>query len=222
MLNLKGIEAKILNLLELKKGWNYGEGEEIRKENAYIAIAIVRKIDDEYIEGINVTPTDYGEVNLDFNLKNGDTISVFIDYEQNEVTSYVETQDDIRDFKVVKIEGVAKHIQEEIVKCKINAIAKENTDIKEMLEKCLKYIQDLYTNQSFMERKISPPQKFSYLRIEKEKLNGGYRSLTPSALQIKTGEYADMSKLTKAHTIALATHVFSGPLTKTCYRMPLR
>ena len=222
MLNLKEIEAKILNLLELKKGWNYGEGEEIRKENAYIAIAIVRKIDDEYIEGINVTPTDYGEVNLDFNLKNGDTISVFIDYEQNEVTSYVETQDDIRDFKVVKIEGVAKHIQEEIVKCKINAIAKENTDIMEMLEKCLKYIQDLYTNQSFMERKISPPQKFSYLRIEKEKLNGGYRSLTPSALQIKTGEYADMSKLTKAHTIALATHVFSGPLTKTCYRMPLR
>lgn len=222
MLNLKEIEAKILNLLELKKGWNYGEGEEIRKENAYIAIAIVRKIDDEYIEGINVTPTDYGEVNLDFNLKNGDTISVFIDYEQNEVTSYVETQDDIRDFKVVKIEGVAKHIQEEIVKCKINAIAKENTDIKEMLEKRLKYIQDLYTNQSFMERKISPPQKFSYLRIEKEKLNGGYRSLTPSALQIKTGEYADMSKLTKAHTIALATHVFSGPLTKTCYRMPLR
>ncbi len=222
MLNLKEIEAKILNLLELKKGWNYGEGEEIRKENAYIAIAIVRKIDDEYIEGINVTPTDYGEVNLDFNLKNGDTISVFIDYEQNEVTSYVETQDDIRDFKVVKIEGVAKHIQEEIVKCKINAIAKENTDIMEMLEKCLKYIQDLYTNQSFMERKISPPQKFSYLRIEKEKLNGGYRSLTPSALQIKTGEYADMSKLTKAHTIALATHVFSGPLTKTCYRMPVR
>lgn len=222
MLNLKEIEAKILNLLELKKGWNYGEGEEICKENAYIAIAVVRKIDDEYIESIDATPTDYGEVNLDFNLKNGDTISVFIDYEQNEATSYVETQDDIRDFKVVKIEGVAKHIQEEIAKCKTNAIAKENTDIKEMLEKCLKYIQDSYTTQSFVERKISPLQKFSYLNVEGKKLNGVYHSLTPSALQIKTGEYADMSKLTKAHTIALATHVFSGPLMQTCYRMPLR
>ena len=135
MLNLKEIEAKILSLLELKKGWNYGEGEEIRKENAYIAIAIVRKIDDECIEGIDATPTDYGEVNLEFNLKNGDTVGVFIDYEQDEATSYIETQYGIRDFKAVKIKGVAGHIQEEITKCK-NRVTCRITN---------SYMQGLYT-----------------------------------------------------------------------------
>ncbi len=222
MLNLKEIEAKILSLLELKKGWNYGEGEEIRKENAYIAIAIVRKIDDEYIESIDATPTDYGEVNLDFNLKNGDTISVFIDYEQNEATSYVETQDDIRDFKVVKIEGVAKHIQEEIIKCKTNATLKEFTHTIPMLEKRLKSMPDSFINWISAEFENSALQRYLYLSPEEANLNGGYRSLTPSALQIKTGEYADMSKLTKAHTEALAALVFSGPLMQTYYRMPLR
>lgn len=210
MLNLKEIEAKILSLLELKKGWNYGEGEEIRKENAYIAIAIVRKIDDEYIEGIDAMPTNYGEVNLDFNLKNGDTISVFIDYEQNEATSYVETQDDIRDFKVVKIEGVAGYIQEEIAKCKNRAIYKIIIN---------RYMQGSYTKRISEVIKNLKSPKYSDLNSKAINLSAVYLSLMSNAQQAETEACAGISELIETPMVASPTLVFFGALTPSYYPM---
>ena len=209
MLNLKEIEAKILSLLELKKGWNYGEGEEIRKENAYIAIAIVRKIDDECIEGIDAAPTDYGEVNLEFNLKNGDTVGVFIDYEQDEATSYIETQYGIRDFKAVKIKGVAGHIQEEITKCK-NRVTCRITN---------SYMQGLYTKCiSEVIKKLKSP-KYSDLSAKVINLSEVYLSSMLNVQQAETEACAGMSELSEKHIVASGIHVFSGSLTPSYYPM---
>lgn len=208
MLDLKKAEARILGFLELKDGWDYGEGKRICKENIYIAIAILREISNEYIESIGSSPTDYGEVNLEFNLKNGNTLEVFIDHEENEVTSYIETQDNIEEFKIVEIKGVARHIQKEILRCK----NKNN----------VKHMQDLYMKQSLRMLKKLEFQDYLDLDPEKSILNEEYRSSTQSVPQTKMEECVDTLELDRISTVALANHVFSGCLMQDHYQVLTR
>ena len=110
MLNnaLKQIEGKLLTILD-------GESLGVDKDNVYLAIASVRKIaDNDAIENIHPSFSDYGEIILDIELKNECSLVLFLDYKENESTSYVETNSEIRDFKSFTINGLSNKIKEEI------------------------------------------------------------------------------------------------------------
>ena len=107
---LKQIEARLLSILDDKTL-------AVDKDNFYLAIALVRKLaSNDAIESINAAPSDYGEIILDIELKNDHNLVLFLDYEENKVTSYVETDDEIRDFKSFSLEGLAEEINKEIEK----------------------------------------------------------------------------------------------------------
>ena len=107
---LKQIEARLLSILDDKTL-------AVDKDNVYLAIALVRKLaDNDAIENIYVSPSDYGEIILNFELKNDCNLMLFLDYKEDKATSYVETDDEIRDFKSFSLEGLAEEINKEIEK----------------------------------------------------------------------------------------------------------
>lgn len=110
MLNnaLKQIEGKLLTILD-------DETLGVDKDNVYLAIALVRKIaDNDAIENIHPSFSDYGEIILDIELKNDHRLVIFIDYNGNEVFGYTETDHEIKDFKNFPINGLSNKIKEEI------------------------------------------------------------------------------------------------------------
>ena len=105
---LKQIEARLLTILD-------DETLVVDRDNVFLAIALVRKLaSNEAIENINASPSDYGEIILDIELKNDYSLVLFLDYKENEATSYVETNQEIRAFKSFSIEGLAEKINKEI------------------------------------------------------------------------------------------------------------
>ena len=107
---LKQIEARLLSILD-------DEVLVVDRNNVFLAIALVRKlVNNDAIENINASPSDYGEIVLDIELKNDHNLVLFLDYEENKATSYVETDDEIRDFKSFSLEGLAEEINKEIEK----------------------------------------------------------------------------------------------------------
>lgn len=105
---LKQIEARLLSILD-------DEVLVVDRNNVFLAIALVRKlVNNDAIENINASPSDYGEIVLDIELKNDHNLVLFLDYEENKATSYVETDDEIRDFKSFSLEGLAEEINKEI------------------------------------------------------------------------------------------------------------
>ena len=107
---LKQVEARLLSILD-------DEALVVDRNNVFLAIALVRKlVNNDAIENINASSSDYGEIVLDIELKNDHNLVLFLDYEENKVTSYVETDDEIRDFKSFSLEGLAEEINKEIEK----------------------------------------------------------------------------------------------------------
>ena len=105
---LKQVEARLLSILD-------DEVLVVDRNNVFLAIALVRKlVNNDAIENINASPSDYGEIVLDIELKNDHNLVLFLDYEENKATSYVETDDEIRDFKSFSLEGLAEEINKEI------------------------------------------------------------------------------------------------------------
>lgn len=105
---LKQIEGKLLTILD-------DESLGVDKDNVYLAIALVRKIaDNDAIENIHPSFSDYGEIILDIELKNDHSLVIFIDYNGNEVFGYTETNKEIKDFKNFPINGLSNKIKEEI------------------------------------------------------------------------------------------------------------
>ena len=105
---LKQVEGRLLTILDDK---TLG----VDKDNVYLAIALVRKLaSNDAIENINAAPSDYGEIILDIELKNDCDLVLFLDYKENQATSYVETDSEIRAFKSFFIEGLAEKINKEI------------------------------------------------------------------------------------------------------------
>ena len=105
---LKQIEGRLLAILDDKTL-------AVDKDNVYLAIALVRKLaDNDAIENIHASPSDYGDVILDIILKNDNALVLFFDYKNNRATSYIETDDEIRDFKSFSLEGLSEKIKEEI------------------------------------------------------------------------------------------------------------
>lgn len=105
---LKQVEARLLSILD-------NEVLVVDRNNVFLAIALVRKlVNNDAIENINASPSDYGEIVLDIELKNDHNLVLFLDYEENKATSYVETDDEIRDFKSFSLEGLAEEINKEI------------------------------------------------------------------------------------------------------------
>lgn len=105
---LNQVEARLLSILDDKSL-------EVDKDNVYLAIALVRKlVDNDAIENINASPSDYGEIILDIELKNDCDLVLFLDYKENKATSYVEDDEEIRDFKSFPLEGLAERINKEI------------------------------------------------------------------------------------------------------------
>ena len=101
-------EAKLLSILDDK---SIG----VNEDNIFLAIALVRKLADvAEIEEIDAFPDDNGEVILDIVLKNDNTLGLFIDYKNNRVASYIETDSEIKDFKEFSINGLSDQIKEEI------------------------------------------------------------------------------------------------------------
>lgn len=205
----KKAEARILSLLELEDGWDYGEGVKIDEDNVWLAIAIIRELDDEYIKSIDGFPMDDGLIDLKIFLKNNVKIGLFIDVEVGEITSYVETEG-IHSFEVVKIEGVKKHIQEKIERYKKNVIC---GTIK-------KHMQDYYTRDIFQARMDSISYQFLSLgrpAAGAAGLKEGYHSLILSAHAIKTAGYAGMSKPMRIRTAGSERIASSGSLTQSSY-----
>ena len=80
---LKQIEARLLSILD-------DEVLVVDRNNVFLAIALVRKlVNNDAIENINASPSDYGEIVLDIELKNDHNLVLFLDYEENKATSYV-------------------------------------------------------------------------------------------------------------------------------------
>lgn len=105
---LKQIEGKLLTILD-------DETLGVDKDNVYLAIALVRKIaDNDAIENIHPSFSDYGEIILDIELKNDHSLVIFIDYNGNEVFGYTKTELEIKDFKSFTINGLSNKIKEEI------------------------------------------------------------------------------------------------------------
>lgn len=105
---LKQVEAGLLSILD-------DETLAVDKDNVYLAIALVRKlVSNDAIENIHASPSDYGEIILDIELKNDCSLVLFLDYKENEATSYIETDQEIRAFKSFPIEGLAEKINKEI------------------------------------------------------------------------------------------------------------
>lgn len=105
---LKQVEARLLTILD-------DETLVVDRDNIFLAIALVRKlVDNEAIENINASPSDYGEIILDIELKNDCDLVLFLDYKENQATSYVETDQEIRAFKSFSIEGLAEKINKEL------------------------------------------------------------------------------------------------------------
>ena len=105
---LKQVEARLLTILD-------DETLGVDRDNIFLAIALVRKLaSNEAIENINAAPSDYGEIILDIELKNDCDLVLFLDYKENQATSYVETDQEIRAFKSFPIEGLAEKIKKEI------------------------------------------------------------------------------------------------------------
>ena len=105
---LKQIEARLLSILD-------DTTLAVDKDNVYLAIALVRKLaDNEAIENIHASPSDYGEITLDIELKNDCSLVLFLDYKENKATSCVETDQEIKAFKNFSLEGLAEKINKEI------------------------------------------------------------------------------------------------------------
>lgn len=105
---LKQVEARLLSILDDKTL-------AVDKDNVYLAIALVRElVSNDAIENINASPSDYGEIILDIELKNDCSLVLFLDYKENEATSYIETDKEIKAFKSFSIEGLAEKINKEI------------------------------------------------------------------------------------------------------------
>ena len=105
---LNQIEARLLTILD-------DETLAVDRDSVFLAIALVRKlVNNEAIENINAAPSDYGEVILDIELKNDCSLVLFLDCKENEATSYVETDSEIRVFKRFTIEGLSEKINKEI------------------------------------------------------------------------------------------------------------
>ena len=117
---LKQIEGKLLTILD-------DESLGVDKDNVYLAIALVRKIaDNDAIENIHPSFSDYGEIILDIELKNDHSLVIFIDYNGNEIFGYTETNKEIKDFKNFPINGLSNKIKEEIQNISINEYGEVN------------------------------------------------------------------------------------------------
>ena len=87
---LKQVEARLLTILD-------DETLGVDRDNVFLAIALVRKLaSNEAIKNIHASPSDYGEIILDIELKNDCDLVLFLDYKENQATSYVETDSEIR------------------------------------------------------------------------------------------------------------------------------
>lgn len=105
---LKQVEARLLSILD-------DTTLAVDRDNIFLAIALARKLaNNDAIENIHASPSDYGEIILDIELKNDCSLVLFLDYKENEATSYVETDSEIRAFKSFFIEGLAEKINKEI------------------------------------------------------------------------------------------------------------
>ena len=105
---LKQVEARLLSILD-------DATLAVDKDNVYLAIALARKlVDNDAIEDIHAAPSDYGEIILDIELNNDCSLVLFLDYKENEATSYIETDKEIKAFKSFSIEGLAEKINKEI------------------------------------------------------------------------------------------------------------
>ena len=105
---LKQVEARLLSILD-------DETLGVDRDNIFLAIALVRKlVNNDAIENINASFSDYEEIILDIELKNDCNLVLFLDYKENQTTSYVETDSEIKDFKSFSIEGLAEKINKEI------------------------------------------------------------------------------------------------------------
>ena len=106
--DLNQLEARLLSILDDKTLV-------VDRDNIFLAIALVRKlVNNDAIENIHASPSDYGEIILDIELKNDCDLVLFLDYKENQATSYVETDSEIRAFKSFFIEGLAEKINKEI------------------------------------------------------------------------------------------------------------
>lgn len=75
---LQQIEARLLSILD-------DEALAVDRNNVFLAIALVRKLaNNEAIENIHTSPSDYGEIILDIRLKNDCSLVLFLDYKENE------------------------------------------------------------------------------------------------------------------------------------------
>ena len=105
---LKQIEARLLTILD-------DETLGVDRDNIFLAIALVRKLaNNKAIENINASFSDYEEIILDIELKNDCSLVLFLDYKENEATSYIETDQEIKAFKSFSLNGLAEKINKEI------------------------------------------------------------------------------------------------------------
>lgn len=105
---LKQVEGRLLSILD-------DETLAVDRDNIFLAIALVRKlVNNKNIENIYASPSDYGEIILDIELKNDCSLVLFFNYKENQATSYVETDKEIRAFKSFSLEGLSEKISKEI------------------------------------------------------------------------------------------------------------
>ena len=107
------IESSLLSLLDLEKGWHYGEGTPLSEESVLIAVAITRRLEvNKEIKYIESFPTLDGYVNLQITIATG-RIGLLIESEKN-IAIYKENDISIKDAGISNIENIIKIIEKEI------------------------------------------------------------------------------------------------------------
>ena len=109
-------EKMIINLLNLKEGWLYGQGVPISEDSVYIAITLGRELNkDHKVEYIESFPAEMGEVILSIGIYNKNILNLIIKSEENILIS-LENEKEIIDKGHSSLNNIINKINEEILK----------------------------------------------------------------------------------------------------------
>jgi len=113
------VDENIISLSNLEDGWNFGDGNKIRKDIIEITLFIRKIIDIETYNFIEAFPLTDGGISLRIGFDKENVIGLLI-YKKEEINAYYDNNNQIIDLGVVKLSEIKKFINLEHEKFKVN------------------------------------------------------------------------------------------------------
>ncbi len=192
-------ENNLLDLFNLKDGWNYGEGNSISEDSIYIAITLSRAFNYyNKIEYIEAFPTDDGYVNLCLGIDNKNIIGLLIESEDR-ILVYLENEHKIIDQGECTLGQIMDKV-ESIIK-KTNII--EDNPWRYSLDSC---IVNTIQNKEVHSFIIASLSETSYLEVSKMDWKNQYHLSTKYVQEISANISPKNSTCKELHP----NHTLSG------------